>query len=277
MILALVSLALATPLHKPATVAFGDSWTDDGKGSYVLTNGAWPPSYYYQGRFSNGPVWIEYYSKKTSSALTDFATGGATFDSSLVQGYTGVNGDVPAPAVKDQILKYLPTNKQKVDYFVLAGGNDYFFGISAGVTPSQVVAKAVADVELLLPTAKSVTVLNLPPLAPLPYFGGASTPTAQLFAQYGQWHNGNLTAAFKNERKVRVFDLYTLIQKLINTGDYQLGACVNATTTAICSQPQKHIYWDQFHFTTTIHEKIAEAVEDWKCKLGSSSSVIGSK
>ncbi|KAJ3308650.1 hypothetical protein HDV04_001015 [Boothiomyces sp. JEL0838] len=213
----------------------------------------------------------------TSSALTDFATGGATYDSSLVQGYTGANGDVPAPAVKDQILKYLPTNNKKVDYFVLAGGNDYFFGISNGITPAQVVSKAAADVQLLLPTARSVVVLNLPPLAPLPYFGGASTPTAQLFAQYGQWHNGNLTAAFKNEKKVRVFDLYTVIQKLISSGEYILDSCVNATTSAVCSQPEKYMYWDQFHFTTTIHQKIAEAVEDWKCTIGSHSNIVGSR
>ncbi|KAJ3267962.1 hypothetical protein HDV01_003696 [Terramyces sp. JEL0728] len=268
MILALASLAIATPLHRPQNVAFGDSWTDNGHGSAVLTNGQWPPAFYYQGRFSNGPVWIEYYSKSVSANLVDFATGGATYDSSLVQGYTGANGDVAAPAVKDQILKYLPTNNKKVDYFVLAGGNDYFFGIGAGVVPSQVVAKAVADVELLLPTAKSVVVLNLPPLAPLPYFGGASTPTAQLFAEYGQWHNGNLTAAFKNERNVHVFDTYTVVQKLINSGKYTLDSCVNATSLAVCSDPEKHIYWDQFHFTTTIHKKIAESFLQWECEKG---------
>jgi hypothetical protein len=38
-------------------VVFGDSETDTG--NFFAANG-WPdPNYYYQGRWSNGPVWVE--------------------------------------------------------------------------------------------------------------------------------------------------------------------------------------------------------------------------
>ncbi|KAF5346599.1 hypothetical protein D9758_013467 [Tetrapyrgos nigripes] len=44
-----------------AVVAFGDSFSDNGHGAWVISNHSWPahPGYY-QGRFSNGPVWVEY-------------------------------------------------------------------------------------------------------------------------------------------------------------------------------------------------------------------------
>jgi len=39
-------------------VVFGDSLSDSGN-LFAATMGTTPPPPYYQGRFSNGPVWVE--------------------------------------------------------------------------------------------------------------------------------------------------------------------------------------------------------------------------
>ncbi|CEH14727.1 lipolytic protein g-d-s-l family [Ceraceosorus bombacis] len=58
--LALASLASAKPVKLgliTQLVNFGDSLTDNGNGSYLLTNKTWPADpAYFNGRFSNGPT-----------------------------------------------------------------------------------------------------------------------------------------------------------------------------------------------------------------------------
>jgi thermolabile hemolysin len=51
---------------------------DDGNGVYKLSDGTFPPPPYFEGRFSNGPVWVEYLSKKLGLASVNYAAGGAT-------------------------------------------------------------------------------------------------------------------------------------------------------------------------------------------------------
>src|SRR6185369_7310765 len=67
--------------------AFGDSTCDNGNGTYTYLNHTYPPSPpYYNGRFSNGPVWVEYLSNLLNTALYDYAWGGATVDNTYVTG-----------------------------------------------------------------------------------------------------------------------------------------------------------------------------------------------
>ena len=60
---------------------FGDSFSDTGN-VFNATKGAIPPSpAYFNGRFSNGPVWVEYLAPQlglTFDPSTNFAFGGAT-------------------------------------------------------------------------------------------------------------------------------------------------------------------------------------------------------
>ncbi len=59
-------------------LVFGDSLSDNGN-YFALTGGQYPPSPpYYQGRFSNGPVWPEVTADLADVPLKDFAYGGAT-------------------------------------------------------------------------------------------------------------------------------------------------------------------------------------------------------
>ncbi|KAJ3339432.1 hypothetical protein HDU93_008247 [Gonapodya sp. JEL0774] len=61
-------------------VAFGDSLTDIG--SFFLESDGIPSSPYFNGRYSNGPLYIEYMANKTGATLVNFAFAGATTGSS---------------------------------------------------------------------------------------------------------------------------------------------------------------------------------------------------
>src|SRR4051794_25936876 len=81
-----VACALATPLQAgqfTQIVAFGDSLTDTGN-LYAVTqtspSGPFPPSPYYEGRFSNGPVWVEWLALQLGvPAPRPFVTGGTNY------------------------------------------------------------------------------------------------------------------------------------------------------------------------------------------------------
>src|SRR5215475_11575436 len=65
----------ATTLTK--LVVFGDSLSDTGN-LFAATFGAVPPSPpYFQGRFSNGPVWVDALARKLTLPVENFAIGGA--------------------------------------------------------------------------------------------------------------------------------------------------------------------------------------------------------
>lgn len=90
-ILLLLGLASASSFRQ--IVAFGDSITDTGN-LYKLTAGENPSRQeYYNGRFSNGPTWIEYFTKLLKTSLVDLSYGGATTDLDSDRG-SGVPGCV---------------------------------------------------------------------------------------------------------------------------------------------------------------------------------------
>ncbi|KAG8915627.1 hypothetical protein FRC00_002204 [Tulasnella sp. 408] len=112
-------------------VVFGDSFSDDGHGAWVLSNHTWPADpAYYQHTFSNGPIWPVLLSEALgiSNELNDKAVAGATSDNAVVQGYTGANWNIPVPSALDQISQYLSQAHEKDGslYAIVIGANDIF-------------------------------------------------------------------------------------------------------------------------------------------------------
>ena len=73
-------MASATPLNK--IVVFGDSLSDNGNLYEYLKHQLPLSPPYFEGRFTNGPVWIEdliesYYPTNSNDHLLDYAYGGA--------------------------------------------------------------------------------------------------------------------------------------------------------------------------------------------------------
>ncbi len=117
---------------------------------YFGQPGLYPPNPpYFQGRYSNGRVWVEYLADRlnlSSNKTNYFACGGATTGND-----GGSLGDNPylkglIPSLLAQVQSFTTTNKQVNQdglYVVWAGANDYLQGINNVAVPIGNVTNAI--------------------------------------------------------------------------------------------------------------------------------------
>lgn len=256
-------------------VGFGDSTTDTDN-VYKLTNENWPivPPYY-RGRFTNGPVWIEWLGIPT---IDNYAHGGSTSDDKLIQGYSA-SGKQIVPGARQQIQMYLnKTKSQKKDFSqtlfaIWSGNNDYFFNTS--LNPSQVTERLIILIEDLLKTgAKHVLIMNKIPGEMLPYIKTSDEANAARIRSIH--HNGNLTASVKQLQKNRpdvsiyLFDIYSLMLEIKNNNTLDLANktanCWTVMTNEVlvsCSNPNSYFFVDQYHFSARVHRFIGDHVRQF--------------
>ncbi|BDA51463.1 probable phosphatidylcholine-sterol acyltransferase at N-terminal half [Coccomyxa sp. Obi] len=132
-------------------IAFGDSITDNGNGTNKIVQAyysqilnqdvtaAYPPGPFFDhGRWSNGPVWIEYLADMTGYELNDEAVGSSVTNRSI--SYHGVGDFYPSsllsnkkgainvtlPTFSDSIAAYLASNRVSPDDVIVLeiGVND---------------------------------------------------------------------------------------------------------------------------------------------------------
>ena len=127
---------------------FGDSLSDTGN-LYILSGGTIPPDPpYYQGRFSNGPIWTEQLADMLGMELppeNQFALAGSQ------TGYD--NFEIPLPlGFRTQIDGYLGSlGLQEVDpnalHTIWIGANDFFAWLrdAPGADPVAVIATGVTN------------------------------------------------------------------------------------------------------------------------------------
>jgi outer membrane lipase/esterase len=269
-------------------VVFGDSLSDNGNLFKITggTNPASPP--YFQGRFSNGPVFTELL--------------GFTFDS---QFGTGVAGDVnyafggartdlaaSPPGIRTQLGAYLaaggkfgPSNLVSV----YGGANNIFQGIgAAAVSPNPVAAitavtnAAAADLGLVIngvasAGAGTVLVSNLPSLGATPQFNGfipANGPAGPLAEAATGAFNGALLAQVNAASAANVGTNFIYMD--VNSFDAWVRAnpgafgfsnittpCLNLTTGVPCSNPDQFLYFDTVHPTAAGHRGLAALANDY--------------
>lgn len=183
----------AAPLHN--IVVFGDSLSDNGN-LYEFMKHQLPQSPpYFEGRFSNGPVWVEhlaqfYFPNDPASHLQDFAIGGS-----------GVSEEEDEDDVlftlKREVNSYLLANQDKASpdslYIVWIGANNYLgmpseveetlMTVNTGISNSL---QRLAD-----KGAKHIMVLNLPDLGrtPAAYEFGST----EALSYFSDQHNSNMS------------------------------------------------------------------------------------
>ena len=245
---------------------FGDSLSDTGN-IYRATGGVYPSSPpYFQGRYSNGLVWVEYLAsglKLTSEQRTNFAFGGATTGSSGMNGIPGLLAQV------DNFTKAHPDINPNALYVLWAGANDYLYGTSNSTMPIENLSKAIQ----LLSTggAKKILVANIPDLGKLP--STRYTANSNSLSQSAIAHNQSLAKSFEvlndklgHDTQIIELDVNSLYREAI-TEPAKFGftnvtnACLNnnVNNVAVCDNPDKFLFWDGIHPTTAGHRILAEA------------------
>ncbi|KAI8822486.1 GDSL lipase/esterase [Fimicolochytrium jonesii] len=271
-----------------ALVVFGDSWSDTGN-AFKLTSGTWPrPQAYYQGRFSNGPIWVDSLASRLHTTAKSYAYGGATSDNNTVKGYTGPDSTVLVPSVNQQVAQYVDwlnagtqaadgsneltaevrEHKLKATHIFWAGANDIFFATFGGlnITATQVVSNIVASIENIYNAGGRRFLVNtLPQLDLLPFFQTEATKGyAPVFAKFTTEYNAALKKEYlrlsrqRRSLSIKLFDAHAFLPT-VHAAERK-AQCLNTTTLVACKNPADYLYWDEYHFTTATHARVAEAI-----------------
>jgi phospholipase/lecithinase/hemolysin len=263
-------------------VIFGDSLSDTGN-VYKLTNGTWPivPPYYL-GRFCNGPNWVD---KLNLSQISNYAYGSATTDNDFVQGLTKLD-TIPVPGVRQQIEMYFNnTNKTNINfattlYILWAGGNDFIFNSSLTI-PSIINSLMNSVRDLLGNGAKNILVFNQPPFYAFPYISQLNQTTYFTYlTNLGNNATGTDINVIQNNytnSSVQIFDIYTLITRILSNNSSTFSNTVNncwnefnfTAIQILCPDPSKYVFLDTYHFTTLVHQLIADAIQPFLSYNGS--------
>ncbi|KAJ3366345.1 hypothetical protein GGF31_008073 [Allomyces arbusculus] len=268
-------------------IAFGDSSTDSGN-VFNLTKGAWPvPESYAQGRFSNGRTWVEYLARhvvsKRAPVLRNFAFGGATTDSKMVQGYTGPNSDIAVPSVMEQLVLFAKDVKRNPH--LLEGRNLYaIWAGDAAISPDTLAnnliraVEAIDDIHAHTDHARTphILLLGMSDFNYMPYFATLDDASRAKFiaanqafnaalAKHVQAYRTTMTAMRRRARVTFVPTVHVVSDILANPEGFGFprgavaAGCLN-DNLAVCKDPDNHIYWDAFHLATKTHSVLGDAV-----------------
>jgi phospholipase/lecithinase/hemolysin len=273
---------------------FGDSLSDTGNvfnvsgGQVNPTQAFNPDPPFFQGRFSNGPVWVDYVGNQlglTPTLVTNlssttlptqginYAFGGSNsgLDNAFVSGIPGVLAQVGL------YTQSLQTSKQTADpnaiYAIWAGANDYLFG--NGTDANQTVKNISDSVTLLAQAgAKNIVVFNLPDLGKIPY-AFANGILSQL-TTLSTSNNALLATTLGNLSLVPgvniiPVDINSLFNQVLASpeefgfknvttpcviGD---GNSIRAGNYTVCNNPNDYLFYDAVHPTTNAQRLVAQA------------------
>jgi phospholipase/lecithinase/hemolysin len=251
-------------------LVFGDSLSDVGN-LYAISGSTFPPDPpYWQGRVSNGPVWVEQLAERLNLESTpdnNFAVAGAmTGDGNLNERPDRLNTDLPGLA--DEIAQFVGSLTGPADpdalYVVWAGANNFFD--PENLTPEgagQAIIETITAVSTLQSYgAEHILLGNLPDLGLTP--DGLASGMGTLLTGFSIGYNQALQAALTGYGlDVVLFDSFTSFNEVV--ADPSAYGLSNVTTACfdgaqICGNPDEYLFWDGVHPTTKGHQVLAEIV-----------------
>ena len=265
--------AAADSFH--AIYVFGDSYSDVGNISFA-SGGTVPGPLYYNGRFSNGPIWVDHIAGAYGLTLTpslqggtDYAFGGAKVTANVP--IPGINESIPS--VGEQVLAYLRQHNGKADphalYIVTGGGND-ILDAPAGTSPQDlgdfIAYELLGSVEYLeLAGARHFLVPNLFDVGKLPdaQLSGISSFATATTKVVNQKLSLYLLEAFGPETHIYRSDAYDWLQGVFTDSshfgftDLTDPCLVTTPTPSRCSLPYLYLFWDADHMTLVGHTMLA--------------------
>jgi phospholipase/lecithinase/hemolysin len=252
-------LAGSTGYSFTALYAFGDSLSDTGRSPA-------PAPSYFDGRFSNGPLWVEYLSALLGlpyNASNNFAVSGSTSSNLASQ----ISGLTPS------------TNLQSGLFTLESGGNDFLNNAGAGVNDalwSNVVKGAVLNmsnaVSLLFTNgAREVLVGNLANLGQIPAFAGTPAGYTNYIDSKVALFNTQLASALTNVAqqhsglRIYLLDNNAALTRILSApASYgftvvSVGALedTNLADKSFTGPGANYLFWDSIHPTTKGHAMTA--------------------
>lgn len=246
-----------------SVVAFGDSYTDVG-------NLPSSPPDYWNGRFSNGPLWIEYLAVSQGFAfngVTDFAVSGSE-----------------AEDLGTQIGNYPGTSDSANTLFAIwSGNNDFANHLDLGTSDSAwnqqinyVVSSLKEAIDLLYQKgARNLVLFNQMDLTKTPAIRNHYGSTFQNYLR-GKINslNSNLANVLPNVLsshpglQIYYIDIYSDFNYLIaNYGYYGFATATidalddpNLADTTFGGPGANYVFWDSQHPTTKTHNLISDWV-----------------
>jgi len=268
---------------------FGDSLTDTGN---IFTEEGFPNSPpYFKGRYSNGPVWIEYLAailnlpapKASLQHGINYAYGGATTGYGISENICCTtycclysNGKKPEFGLNsgNQTLNYLKSHRPDSETLIVIwiGANDIIDFIPLNVT----MINLANDISLLIEKgAKYFLVLNMPDLGLAPLF--FNTPLQEIATYLALEFNGalqlTLASIEANFPKVtfytpNLFAFSSDIEFINERGVYdQTGQALSRVN--VQDPTSRYIlnvnasvdaWWDYEHPTTKLHRAVADYI-----------------
>lgn len=236
-------------------VAFGDSLSDTGN-VYTATNGATPgfPSYFF-GRYSNGPVWVEYLADNIGATLENYAWGGAT-----------TSGMGSVPGLDLQVAGFLSSGSfdNNTLFTVWAGPNDFFQGAT---NPFPSVNNIISSVMALETAgAKHILIPNMPDLGITP-MALALPPANQagltaLTNMFNSYLHTELTALLNPGFSATLYELNVqqIMYDIIAGGTFgnTTEGCYLANGLNAWGLAGEYVFWDGVHPTTKAHMILAD-------------------
>ncbi len=248
-------LAGATGYSFTALYVFGDSLSDTGRSPA-------PAPSYFNGRFSNGPLWVEYLSAQLGlpyNASNNFAVSGST-----------------TSGLASQIAGLTPsTNLQTALFSVWSAGNDFLNNASMGVNDagwSNVITAAVMNLTnavgaLFTDGAREIIVANLPDLGKTPALSGTAGGYPAYIDSKVALFNTTLASALTNvvQRNpgLRIYPLdanSSLNRALSAPATYGFTVTTNGAledpnlaNKSFTGPGADYVFWDSIHPTTKMH------------------------
>jgi outer membrane lipase/esterase len=268
--------ALAAAPSYDAIYVFGDSYCDVGN-IFLATGGAEPGPPYYNGRFSNGPIWIEHVAGGLGLPMTPSLAGGTdyAFGGAWATAPQPIPGGV-IPSVPEQVGIYLASHGGKADpnavYVIEGGGNDILD--ATGGSPDALgfkIATAIAESELLLRRAgaRHFVIPNLFDVGLIPAGQANAVFDHAAVVAANEYLNKLLALEdFLEGVHILRLDVYSLLNQLEKDPTHYgfTNVTTPCLTTTICSDPDHTFFWDTHHptvfgfdlFATTMQVVLAQ-------------------
>jgi phospholipase/lecithinase/hemolysin len=284
-----------------AVVAFGDSLSDLGNTFNDLGDDlsffiiGYNSYYYDQGRWSDGPVWVEDLAqlfgfealqRNDGSNLygTDFAWGGATSG----DGHTFVPPGFHLSNLGTQVSTYIALLSKKnarmpkvsqTLFTVWSGGNDVIYRVQEYFFYTPVPAQTIADniglaiTRLYEAGGRYFLVPNLPPLGDKPNYRTDPKYRKEAndyVAEYNPLLKSKLTELQKTLTGATIiwFDVYDLFKavlagptpyKLVNVTEPAFTPDDTKHGGSVVPNPDQYLFWDTTHPTRVGHRIVATA------------------